>query len=64
MDNRYSGMTVNERLVLSGLLSEFDEAIAKKNLERIRRVLLAVELTEESIFPILERYGLARRQQG
>lgn len=58
MDNKYAGMTVNERLYVSGLMSEFDEAVAKKDAEKARSILEKVELTEESIKPILEKHGL------
>lgn len=55
MGNKYAGMTVNERLYVSGLMNEFDKAVAEKNTEKVREVLERVELTEESIKPILEK---------
>jgi hypothetical protein len=58
MDNKYSGMTVNERLYVSGLMDEFDEAVQKKDAEKVRAILEKVELTEESIKPILEKLNL------
>ena len=58
MDNRYSGMTVNERLFVSGLIDKFDKAVNKRDAEKIRSILKKVELTEENILPILEKYGL------
>ncbi len=58
MENKYSGMTVNERLYASGLMKEFDEAIKNKDVEKARVILEKVELTEESIKPILEQHGL------
>lgn len=39
MDNRYKGMTVNERLYMSGLLEEFDFAVNEKNIEKIIFIL-------------------------
>mgnify|MGYP003390802617 FL=1 len=58
MENKYSGMTVNERLYVSGLMDEFDKAVEERDIERVRSILNNVELTEESIEPILERLGL------
>lgn len=58
MDNKYAGMTVNERLCVSGLIDEFDKAVEEKNREEAIRVLKEVELTDENIQPILEQSGL------
>ena len=58
MDSKYAGMTVNERLYISGLLNEFDAAVQKKNLEQVRAILGKVELTESNIIEILENAGL------
>lgn len=55
MENKYIGMAVNERLYVSGLMDEFDEAVEKENTKKIRAILEKVELTEESIKPILEK---------
>ncbi|HEY8942039.1 MAG TPA: hypothetical protein VIM59_17720 [Cellvibrio sp.] len=55
MEKKYAGMTVNERLYVSGLMDEFDEAVEKENTKKIRAILEKVELTEESIKPILEK---------
>jgi hypothetical protein len=58
MKNKYTGMTVNERLYVSGLMDEYDEAVEKKDTEKVRSILEQVELTGESIKPILEQLGL------
>jgi len=58
MENKYAGMTVNERLWVSGLYSEFYEAVAKKDAEKVRSILMQVDLTEGNIKPILEALGL------
>lgn len=58
MDNKYAGMTVNERLYVAGLLDEFEEAISDKNTEKAIRILKKVELTDDNIKPILEKWGL------
>lgn len=62
MENKYSGMTVNERLYASGLMKEFDEAIKNNDAEKARVILEKVELTEESIKPILEQHGLQQKE--
>lgn len=58
MDNKYAGMTVNERLFVSGLMDEFDKAVVEQDVDRVRNILTKIELTEESIKPILDQLGL------
>ena len=58
MDNKYAGMTVNERLYVAGLLDEFEKAVSDKNTEKVIRILKKVELTDDNIKPILEKWGL------
>lgn len=53
------GMTVNERLYISGLMEEFDLAVKKGNIEKVIHILKQVEITEESsLRPILKELGL------
>jgi hypothetical protein len=59
MKNKYSGMTVNERLYVSGLMNEFDKAVKDKDIERVKSILTEVDLTdEETINAILKQIGL------
>lgn len=58
MENKYAGMTVNERLYVSGLMDEFDAAVEKSDSNKVRSILEEVQLTDESINPILEKLGL------
>lgn len=58
MENKYAGMTVNERLYVSGLMPEFDEAVIQKDAEKVRIILERVGLSEELIKPIMERLDL------
>ena len=58
MGNKYAGMTVNECLYVSGLINEFDKAVEEKNVRKIRKILERVDLTEDSIKPILEKLGI------
>lgn len=51
---KYKGMTVNERLYVSGLFYEFEKAVETKNVKEVIRILKAVELSDASIQPILE----------
>ena len=60
MDNKYAGMTVNERLYVSGLLDEFDKAMQIKDVDVIISILKNVELTDENIDSILRNHGLIR----
>jgi hypothetical protein len=59
MDDKYVGMTVNERLYVSGLMDKFDNAVKRKDVSTIVSILKKVELKEESIKPILDSLKLA-----
>lgn len=48
-----AGMTVNERLYLSGLLEPFDSALAKNDKPAARAILEQIYLTPENIEAIL-----------
>ena len=43
----YAGMTVNERLVISGQIAAWDAAVVKRDRTRMIEVLMATELTAE-----------------
>lgn len=59
MDNQYRGMTVNERLYVSGLMQKFDEAVESKNIEKVLDILKEVEITDKpTIILILKDLGL------
>ena len=58
MENKYAGMTVNERLYVSGLMDEFDQAVEKKDTEHARAILEKIGLAEGSIKPILKKLKL------
>ena len=57
-NHKYAGMSVNERLYLSGLMDDFDKAVEEKDVDKVRGILNKIELTEESIKPILKNLGL------
>lgn len=52
---RYDAMTVNERLVVAGLMNKFDQAVGARDVESLKRVLRQVELSDENIAAIVER---------
>lgn len=58
MPSKYAAMTVNERLAESGLIDEFYKAVEKRDVDRVTAILGQVELTEESIKPIMKQLGL------
>jgi hypothetical protein len=60
----YGGMTVNERLVISGQMKAWDAAVAVANRTRMIAILVATEMTErqaqETVAAVLAdpaRYG-------
>lgn len=61
MNNKYIGMTVNERLYVSGLMADFDIAVSEKNVDKIISILKEVDLPDyATIDPILKHHGLKR----
>ena len=61
MKNNYGGMTVNERLVMSGLMAAFDKAINRKDFEKATEILEALELDETNIRAILAQVSKRKR---
>ena len=47
MKEDYKGITVNERLVVSGLLKDFDKTVWNKDGAKLTDILKAVELDED-----------------
>ena len=54
-EDEASGMTVNERLFVSGQMDNFDEAIAQHNVPELERILRSVYLEPDSIKAIIEQ---------
>jgi len=55
----YKGMTVNERLFLSGRMDEFDALVRAKDVNGLKALLKDVEITDESnVRAIIESLGL------
>jgi len=62
MDSNYIGMTVNERLYISGLMDEFDQAVKKDDIEKVVSILKKVEIKKKSaIQAILKQLGLTAK---
>jgi hypothetical protein len=61
MESIYFGMTVNERLYMSGLSNDFDNAIKENNIKKVLEILKKIELNEVSIKPILQSLGLEEK---
>lgn len=57
--NKYEGMTVNERLYVSGLIDEFYKAVEKKDIETVISILKKVELSNDQIKTILTALNLS-----
>lgn len=58
MKENYRGMTVNERLYVSGLIKEFDKAVTQKDLDSVKEILKQVKLSDENIIAIIESLQL------
>ena len=55
----YKGMTVNERLFLSGRMDEFDALVRAKDVNGLKALLKDVEITDKSnVRAIIEQLGL------
>ncbi len=59
MTEKYKGMTVNERLYLSGLMGKFDELVRTENVDELKKILDKVEIIDETLKrSIIEGFGL------
>jgi len=57
-ERKYFGMTVNERLYVSGLSNKYNEAVNKKDIDAAILILKEVELGPENIMAIMKFDGL------
>jgi hypothetical protein len=48
MQSPYAGMTLNERIVISGMLAEWDEAVKAGNREKMIQILVLLNLKGEA----------------
>lgn len=59
MNNKFSGMTVNERLYMSGLMDEFDKAVRERNVSAVKVILKEIEINDKNnVNAILKNLGL------
>lgn len=56
--SKYLGMTVNERLYLSGLIDKYYEAVRGKDIDAVISILKAVDLGDDNIRANLKFGGL------
>ncbi|GAA4454294.1 hypothetical protein [Rurimicrobium arvi] len=62
MDRKYKGMTVNERLYISGFIDEFDQATKQHDIQRVIKILKEVEITDKNeVSAILNKLGLSEK---
>ena len=64
--DNYSGMTLNEMLFDSGLMKDFDEAMAKKDKRKLLKILAVINIKNnvaekiiDTIFNNPKRYGFS-----
>ena len=62
MNNKFEGMTVNERLYSENLDDKYYEAIKEKNIVKLVFILMRIDLKEESIIEILKSHNLYSSQ--
>jgi hypothetical protein len=60
----FSGMTLNERLAMSGLLDEFEKAKKAKNTQRLVQILQEVEVDEKTIESYVKKRSFFQRLFG
>ena len=56
--SKYLGMTVNERLYLSGLIDKYYEAVRGKDIDAVISILKTVDLGDDNIRANLKFGGL------
>lgn len=59
MNDKYKGMTVNERLFVSGHMDEFDLSVKMKDTNKAKEILAKVDIIDPlTIESILKQVGL------
>ena len=56
----YMGMTVNERLFVSGLMDSYEKAIKCRDFAKAAEILEKVEIGEENINAIIEKAAMKK----
>lgn len=51
----YDGMTVYERLFVAEVIEDFDDSVAKQQVDRARQILLDLDLNDEDINVIISK---------
>ncbi|HEX9980210.1 MAG TPA: hypothetical protein VGB50_06565 [Flavobacterium sp.] len=53
----YIGMSVNERIAVSGQAADFDTAVKEHDIEKVILILRSLNLEPEAVIPILNELG-------
>jgi len=56
----YGGMTVIERLYVSGLMDKFDKAIEENDIKTLKVIIEKVDLDESYIETVIEDFNLKK----
>ena len=58
----YTGMTVNERLYLSGYLYKFEDFIKNNQIEQATNLLISLDISEKNAYLIVKELQMSQAQ--
>lgn len=62
-ERKYSGMTVNERLYMSGKMADFDKAIEENDVDRANDILRSLYIGEYNVHDVLAAVNLIEKNE-